>query len=229
MGQSPIQFVVERALPLLCPSLLLEIHQPIPHFAQATVEGEEGHRNFKLVPPQPFCRFRSRAYDLFKIHIHTKPEHSIKGKPHSQLELHLVCIPCGGDELDPKVVIGILINIHKDAAFHQGIEDLAKAYEEGIQKIDSKSSSQDVQIPIYPLFPNGDVVNWFHYEGSLTSFPFSEDVSWFVLKTPNEATASNVAQFTQLVQQEARELQPLDRRLVVRSFAVENETMSTLS
>ena len=228
MGQSPIQFVITQALPLLTPLNLLEVLTPVPPTVRAVIKGEEGHRNFELSQPQstPFCRFRSRDYDLFRIHIHVKTEHTIKNRPPSQLEIHLVCIPHGGQETDPKVVIGILIDEDDNADSHKGIEALGKVYGDSIRGIKKGGSQSEEVVPVAALFPDDgkDLVNWYHYEGSLTSFPYSEDVSWFVFKNISSATKENISVFTSLVDQDARELQPLERRLVVRSFVDENKT-----
>lgn len=77
-------------------------------------------------------------------------------------------------------------------------------------------------IDFFPRHPDGntpDLTNWFHYEGSLTSEPYSEDVSWFVMKNESPIDPADVDALKKYAEQEARPPYSLDRRLVVKSFA----------
>jgi carbonic anhydrase len=81
--------------------------------------------------------------------------------------------------------------------------------------------------PIWRLFPEGPgtehhrdgqpldpktllpgVLKGLQYPGSLTTPPCSEGVSWFVLDTPVELSAEQIARFAALVGDNARPLQP---------------------
>jgi carbonic anhydrase len=56
---------------------------------------------------------------------------------------------------------------------------------------------------------------YYHYNGSLTTPPCSEGVAWFVMKTPIEVSAEQVSQFTAVMHQSARPVQPLHDRVVL--------------
>jgi len=53
--------------------------------------------------------------------------------------------------------------------------------------------------------------------GSLTAPPCTEDVTWFVLKTPVEISAEQISAFAKLYPHDVRPLQPFNGRLVRES------------
>jgi carbonic anhydrase len=57
----------------------------------------------------------------------------------------------------------------------------------------------------------------FRYEGSLTTPPCSESVHWMVMATPVTASASQIAAFGALFPNNARPVQPLNRRYVLKT------------
>jgi hypothetical protein len=59
--------------------------------------------------------------------------------------------------------------------------------------------------------------DYFLYEGSLTTPPCSETVAWHLLRDPIEVDAESVAAFAKLYPMNARPVQKLDRRFVLRS------------
>jgi carbonic anhydrase len=166
------------------------------------------------------------------VHIHERSEHFIDNDVNRDYEVHFVHVP-DLDGLDPKtlltfpkVVIGILYQADSPAKTKGGLEAFSKGIpsRKSLRKTYS-TAQQSSTHPItpshfFPLMPDGtpDFQNWFHYEGSLTSFPFTEDVSWFVIKTEGHVDPKDSADLEAHADQDARELQPLNRRLVVRSF-----------
>ena len=54
----------------------------------------------------------------------------------------------------------------------------------------------------------------FRYSGSLTTPPCSEDVSWFVLQTPIEASNEQIEHFRKIYYGNNRPTQPLNDRTV---------------
>ena len=57
----------------------------------------------------------------------------------------------------------------------------------------------------------------FRYEGSLTTPPCSETVHWTVMATPVTASPSQLAAFGALFPHNARPVQPLNRRYVLKT------------
>jgi carbonic anhydrase len=60
---------------------------------------------------------------------------------------------------------------------------------------------------------------YYHYEGSLTTPPCSQSVDWIVLTHHIEAAEADIARFAKLYPMNARPLQRLDRRFILRSGA----------
>lgn len=58
---------------------------------------------------------------------------------------------------------------------------------------------------------------YYAYDGSLTGTPCTEGVRWIVLKTPQEASAAQLARLAQLFPANARAVQPLNGRIVSES------------
>ena len=216
MSQSPIYLQAADSLPLAKPSLLFEC-QYKPGKVNGCFAGHPGHANFVVHGPGPVVRFRGASYELKKIHIHSKSEHIVEQDDPHDYEFHLVHAPLGSPVASPLVVIGILFKragkVEKSNKTIAAIGDL----------LNSAESQVCVTIDPLDLFSRNskgkpDTTEWFHYEGSLTGYPYSEIVSWIVMKNTASISESLIQQFKQHAKQHPRELQPLDRRLVVRSF-----------
>lgn len=229
--QSPIAITTNDALQLAKPDDLFRIEYKDQKYHGVFVGVHPSHGNFQLdKPPYPVVRFRSDKYELRRIHIHFKSEHVIDTAGQRDYEVHLVHARQGMTLADPKLVIGILYHESAKAttgggleAFNELLREKAKTgpllrpfkvgevlHEAKIKPLDFFPRLQDGKTP--------DLTNWFHYEGSLTSEPYSEDVSWFVMKTESKIDPKKLEDLEQYAEQEARPTYALDRRLVVRSF-----------
>jgi carbonic anhydrase len=65
------------------------------------------------------------------------------------------------------------------------------------------------------MFPS--TLGYYVYPGSVTAPPCTEGVKWFVLKTPVEVSAAQIAAFAELYPNDARPPQPLNGRVVQES------------
>lgn len=63
-----------------------------------------------------------------------------------------------------------------------------------------------------------NVKNWYHYQGSLTSGSFSEDVSWFLMTDCFKVPSADVKFLKAKADQHSRGCYSLDRRFILRSF-----------
>lgn len=223
MSQSPIQIHSEEALVLKEPNRLLEVQYKEGAEYAGRFEGEPGHKNFVLNDgPEvtlPLIRFRGTPYSLRKIHLHDKSEHNIDRDNPRDFEIHFIHAPQGSPVSSPLVVIGVLFELSgKQSRDCLGVQKLCKCLaEEGEISVNP--------LDFFPQLPGDDVdlINWFHYEGSLTSFPYSENVSWFVMKNSSSITRPEIEGLRAHASQHSREYQPLARRLVVRSFSTLRE------
>ena len=63
----------------------------------------------------------------------------------------------------------------------------------------------------------GAMTSAYRYEGSLTTPPCSETVTWVVLAQPITASRSQIAAFAAMFPNNARPVQPLNRRYVLKT------------
>jgi Eukaryotic-type carbonic anhydrase len=65
---------------------------------------------------------------------------------------------------------------------------------------------------------------FFRYEGSLTTPPCSEVVNWNVFVSPVAVAAGDIEIFKKIFAMNARPLQPLHRRVLLRSYQAARES-----
>lgn len=141
-------------------------------------------------------------FELIQYHFHAPSEHTIGGK-HYPMEMHVVLQSAAGK----LAVIGVLIEegAH-NAAFDPVWSNLPKA--KGVER-----HLEHVKVTVEDLLPTTRTS--YRYEGSLTTPPCSEGVKWFVMTTPVQLSADQIAAFTALVKDNNRPVQPLNGRAVV--------------
>lgn len=146
--------------------------------------------------------FKEEAFDLKQFHFHSPSEHSLDFKQYP-LEAHFV--HSRGNEL---LVIGVFF---KEGQAHPLLE-----------KIWANSPTEEISSP--KQIPNSVIdardflpasADYFHYMGSLTTPPCSEQVKWIVMKEPVEASRSQLGFLQKLLGgPNNRPLQPLDGRMI---------------
>lgn len=142
------------------------------------------------------------AYKLAQFHFHTPSEERIKGKPTSMVA-HLV----HKDEAGKLAVVALLIKQGKENA------TLKPVFDNMPMSAGPVHSVEGLSINVADLLPAKQ--GYFHFEGSLTTPPCSEGVSWYVLSTPVEASTEQIKSFQTLYKNNARPVQPLNGRTVV--------------
>ncbi len=233
--QSPIHLITKDAMRLAKPEDVLRIDYKDKDYHGTFIGVHPSHGNFELDKPAspdtyPSVSFQGNVFELRRIHIHFKSEHVIDSTVQRDFEVHLVHAQKGMMLSDPKLVIGILYDQSAKTPAGKGLERfnelLRKRSSAGLSLRTFKSTDAIPDGDINPLefFPRSsdrkspDLTNWFHYEGSLTSEPYSEDVSWFVMKNGSKIGPKNLEALEKYAEQEARPTYALDRRIVVRSF-----------
>lgn len=136
-------------------------------------------------------------YKLLQFHFHTPSEHTVNGKA-SAMEMHLVHQNDAGE----LAVIGVLI---EEGAANP---ELAKIWANIPQTIGTNPSSGSINVK--DLLPSD--TTHYHYMGSLTTPPCSENVNWNVMTTPITASAEQIAQFMSVYQVNARPVQATNNR-----------------
>ena len=140
-----------------------------------------------------------KDYKLLQFHYHALSEHTIDGK-HFPLEVHFVHKHSDTDF----AVLAIM--------YIEGNEnELFKKY---LEKFPTKKGEYktDETIDLLSLFPKNK--SYYHYNGSLTTPPCSEIVSWYVFNNPVEASKKQIAKFSKILHNNYRPNLPLNNRKI---------------
>ncbi len=183
-------------------------------------EGAEGHANFVLDKPHagktlPMLTMGDVKAELVKIHLHTPSEHDLEGNDLGG-EIHLIhrlASPVNSSEL---VVVGAFFNEDRSA---KKLEFFSMWAEQAGTKPKARSNSKRLTIDprnLVPKKPNDE--QWYRYEGSLTSDPYSEIVSWLVFVDPIGVGSKDFKKLKGSAHQPERPVQAINRRFVIRNF-----------
>lgn len=151
------------------------------------------------VSPGNLATIRGRRFQLQQFHFHTPSEHTIDGKRYP-LEVHFV-YRAGNGRL---AVIAVL--------FQEGVAN--PAFEAVMQRVVRAGQAAPMrEIDIGKLLPAD--LSYFHYLGSLTTPPLSQNVEWQVLSQPLSLSATQIDNFARYYKYNSRDLQPLNNREVL--------------
>jgi carbonic anhydrase len=141
------------------------------------------------------------AYTLVQFHFHSPSEHTVNGK-HYPLEMHFV-----HKSADNKLaVVGVFVEEgQRHPVFDPVLKNLPK--EKG-----KEVHFENVSVNVDDLLPRNR--STYRYEGSLTTPPCSEGVSWIVFTTPVEFSPEQIGAFRGVLNGNNRPTQPLNARQV---------------
>ncbi len=145
-------------------------------------------------------KLNGKEYKLLQFHYHALSEHTIDGK-HFPIEVHFVHKYSDNDF----AVLGVMFTEGK-------ANELFKKYLDHFPTTKGEYQS-DEMIDLLSLFPENKT--YYYYDGSLTTPPCSEVVSWYVLKAPVSASKEQVKQFSSILNNNYRPIQPLNGREVL--------------
>jgi carbonic anhydrase len=163
-----------------------------------------GHTIQVNVPAGSAITVGGKRYELIQFHFHHPSESKLRGHGFP-LELHFV-----HKDADGKLAgVGVLM---ADGKANPIIAQLWMY----IPKEKNKESSPDgVLVDPNGLLPTNRA--YYTFAGSLTTPPCSEDVTWFLLRTPMTVSKKEVATFATEYPLNARPVQPLNGRQVLMS------------
>lgn len=143
-------------------------------------------------------------YNLLQFHFHAPSEHTIDGQA-AAMEVHFV-------HQDPNsgmlAVVGILL---------EGGEVDNEAYAPVFGNLPAEAGrtvNTDDSLALSGLLPQART--FYTYQGSLTTPPCSEIVRWLLLDTPVALSAAQIAAYTAIYANNARPVQPLGNRDLLR-------------
>lgn len=139
------------------------------------------------------------TYELAQFHFHTPSEHTVDGEPLAG-ELHLV----HQDAEEKLAVVGVLLAEGEENPAIDPIVSHLPA------EADSEEAPDEVSLNPATLLPESRET--FQYDGSLTTPPCSEGVSWFVMTDPIEVSPAQLDALAEVMGENNRPVQPLNER-----------------
>ncbi|MGX7245174.1 carbonic anhydrase [Enterococcus quebecensis] len=137
-----------------------------------------------------------REFNLTQFHFHAESEHTIDGK-HYPMEAHFV-----NQAQDGRLaVIGVF--------FEEGSEN--KGFQEVLNDVTDDRKTEISDIP--EMFPKN--MSYYHYLGSLTTPPLTENVEWYILKNPVQVSKEQIKSFQKFYDHNNRNIQSLNDRVIL--------------
>ena len=156
-----------------------------------------GHTIQVNVVPGSKLRIDGKAFDLLQFHFHRPSEEHINGKP-SAMVIHFVHKNDAGE----LAVLGVLL---QEGNENPGIKTL---WSYAPPKEGPEVAPDNVAFNPNNLLPRE--MEFFHYDGSLTTPPCTEKVKFYILKTQVNVSKEQMAEFP--FKMNARPIQPTNGR-----------------
>jgi carbonic anhydrase len=200
-SQSPVDIVHADATPQDLPNIAF-------HYQPTAVKIiNNGHSIQVNYDPGSYIEVEGTRYDLLQFHFHAPSEHAFDGQL-LDMEMHLV----HKSAEDKLAVVGVMLKGGAENAAYQPVWDNLPA-EEGPEQV------IDLQVNAADLLPAEQLT--YRYSGSLTTPPCSEEVSWFMMTTPVELSAEQIAAFEAIYKGNNRPVQPLNEREILVDTSAE--------
>jgi carbonic anhydrase len=171
----------------------------------------------------------ANPYNVVQMHMHGQSEHAVAGA-HYPLEFHIVhSDPTRNGTTDPRAlaVLGIMVAESPDNVDNAALTPLVSLLPNFTTPLNNFNASAVITQPfsLTSLLPTN--MDYYHYNGSLTTPPCSEQVVWHVLTTPILASRAQILALTAPFGAvgNSRPTQPLNGRSVaVTSFNTPTST-----
>lgn len=170
------------------------------HVADTRAKVIDNGHTIQIVPAVGSATIRGRHFRLQQIHFHSPSEHTIDSRNYP-IEGHFVFRAQDGR----LAVVAVLYRTGAENAQFAAVMDALKAG-------DSASLSSFHAAALMP----GNINTYYHYLGSLTTPPLTENVEWYVVDEPVELSADDIAAFRMRYSHNARVVQPLNGRPLLR-------------
>jgi carbonic anhydrase len=159
-----------------------------------------GHTIMITVAPGSSITVGGKRFDLVQFHFHHPSEEKVDGKQFDMVA-HLVHKDAEGH----LAVVGVLLKAGgADNALLEQLWDHLPAKVGGENTVASESVNAKSLLPAQS--------GYYTFDGSLTTPPCSEGVTWFVMKQPLGVSAKDVERFAAVYPDNARPVQPVNGR-----------------
>ncbi|MGR5864766.1 carbonic anhydrase [Bacillus cereus] len=174
-AQSPINIDTSKVVPM---QDVGDIHLDY----NTTVQDEEDNGHTIQVDDTGTAQINGRTFAFTQFHFHAPSEHTINGQ-HYPVEVHFVHKSQDGR----LAVIGVL--------FQEGKEN--KGFQDVLNHVKTGKKNTDVgTLDIASMIPTDK--SYYHYLGSLTTPPLSENVEWYVMKEIIEISPAQIKEFQKM-------------------------------
>jgi carbonic anhydrase len=194
-NQSPIDLtgMVEGELPTLKVDYKVGGHEVINNGHTIQINYASGN----------YMRVGDKSFALKQVHFHSPSDNTIKGRSYP-LEVHFVHADKNGN----LAVIAVMLEAGKPNA------ELQKAWAKMPMEKGGKAALKQA-VYAGKLLPKN--LGYYRYNGSLTTPPCSEGVSWFVMKNPDTTSKEQVDKFVRAMKHaNNRPVQPVNARVIVQ-------------
>ncbi|RZS31348.1 carbonic anhydrase [Herbihabitans rhizosphaerae] len=212
--QSPVDVRVADVVPADLPRLRFEYPASVNvqmHYVRdddgepdgCLVRGEE--ETVRAIVPAGAARLvvGDETYELQQVHWHTPAEHRVNGHRYP-LEEHFVHKSASGKQL----VVGVLV-----ANEHAHNDQVGRLF--AAMPHECRPDRGVGNVHLRQLLPR-DLAVSYRYDGSLTTYPYTEGVSWIMLRQPLAVGHQQIDQFARTFPRgNAREVRPLGDRTVL--------------
>lgn len=203
-AQSPINLISSAAAGQ--PKLTLDFKTTslkIAHHEHVDDILDNGHTIQVTVEEGSTFTLNDKAYNLKQFHFHTPSEHTVDGK-NLPLEMHMVHQSADGSF----GVIGLLFEEGK------ANENFAKIIEHMPSLPGESNHFTDVKLDLNVHVPKN--ISAYHYTGSFTTPPCTENVEWLVLRNKFTMSADQIKAFSSRLNNNNRPVQATnDRKLTI--------------
>ncbi len=156
-------------------------------------------------PLGSYIKVGGKRYELMRYHFHTPSEHQKEGFNYP-MEVQLVHKDGDGNF----AVIGILF---QEGQENPALNTLLQHLPKEMHKLELHENVSLNPVKFLPVN-----TEFFKYSGSLTTPPCTEGVYWMVFKQPIEASAKQIMQMNEILGENARPVQSLNSRSVLKSW-----------
>ena len=165
-----------------------------------------GHTLQVNYPLGSYIKVGGHRYELLHYHFRTPSEHKKEGFNYP-LEVQLVHKDGDGNY----AVMGIIFQEGED---NEHVQTL-------LSHLPKKVGKQEIHrnVNLNPVMFMPGNTDFYKYSGSLTTPPCSEGVYWIVFKQPIEASAEQIQQMNEVMGENARPVQEMNSRAVLKSWA----------
>lgn len=196
-AQTPIDVVVKDAVPQ-------DLKDPAVSYTAGLAKVENNGHTVVVAASGGSVVVEGTEYPFAQMHFHAMSEHTVDGK-HWPVEMHFV-----HKREDGKIaVIGVMVEegTSENKAWKPVVDNLSV----------NEGATAETVVDWSALLPEGRAT--FRYQGSLTTPPCTEGVSWVLMQDPIQMSRDQIEAFTKTYSDNYRPVQPIGDRKVTNDKA----------